>query len=584
MAIIELNPFAFSLPAPSFGGSLVLDPAIPFAANLNPPRGIEPSPLVPAQSPPSPRVSQPFEPPGWMIPAVGIGGGVADGFAFAGRLFTTGVMPEPRTILPASPMGAAIREALVNISSDPVNNVAWQSLMTAFAHARGLGGMTLNIADGRWGFSGAAGHWSDLAEEARSGWDFWNKQEEGWQDAERFLGSLRARPLRIAREPLPLLHRSKFEFLRDLWHTSPVTPHDGTWEGNTGKRDGDGNQVSSEYRNNLLDMDETPSDGNFDAQETLRGKIEGKRSRAVEYLLNSGTDFINNMFDAMLICHKSEDGFVNFFDELYKSHFLTGGKESDLGFIGGGNIFMVRVSTINIPQAESDVFDVKFGIQTVRKVRSKVKYERKAELRMLLDEPLYFMGVFNMLSNNNRIIFDGISPDRMLPHGFAAFSSGSIVRESLKNKKVRIDLVVKHQKLMRNLQIENLISNPDIYGWRYSRNRNVIGMAGLRSKELPLWWFEDVKFLGQGDGLNFDRDNPNTVDMGFPFLFKRCIKIDRQYRFGTNQTEQFAGRGGGDNEGDFMTEFSVVDERVLSDFFHMRSNQEWFYGKGDSRD
>jgi len=141
------------------------------------------------------------------------------------------------------------------------------------------------------------------------------------------------------------------------------------------------------------------------------------------------------------------------------------------------------------------------------------------------------MGIFNTISNNNRIIFDGISEKNRYPKGFATFSTNSIIRESIINKAIRVDLVIKQELFLKHLEEE-------LRNTKTNAERNFIG---LRREELPVWWFEDVKFVGQTENLQFDRDGDTTTDMTFPFLFKRCIKIDRQFRHGVSQTEQFNG-------------------------------------------
>jgi len=334
--------------------------------------------------------------------------------------------------------------------------------------------------------------------------------------------------------------------------------------------------VIPDYRPNLNELDERLNEGTRDASASLRPKLENKRNQAIEYLLNSGTDFIDNMFDVMLICSRGSgrDGsFTNFFEELYKSKFIGGNLPP---FLSYGNIFMVRATTIDVPQSESESFDLKFGIHAIKKVRTKVKYERRADLKVLMDEPLYFMGIFNMISNNNRIVFDGISERNRYPKGFATFSTQRIIKENILSKNIRIDILIKHQKLMNNPEVENLRNNKGINGWKYdtSLNRTVINHAGLSSAELPLWWFEDVKFLGQGDDLVFNRDNAEKLDLTFPFLFKRCIKIDRQFRHGTEQTIQFDGK-----PIDGIERF--IDERLVKESFYEQSNQEWYYDKSN---
>jgi len=338
--------------------------------------------------------------------------------------------------------------------------------------------------------------------------------------------------------------------------------------------------VIADYRRNLLELEPEPTNPDNSAEDNLLAKLTNRRSAAAEAILNSGPDFMKHMFDVMLVCSREDNkgAFSNFFDELYESSMLQGLRHQESGtnnVVGTGNIFMVRTAAITVPQMESDTFELKVGYETVKKVRSKVKYERKAELKVLLDEPLFFMSVFNLLSNNNKVIFNNLSTNNRYPIGFAPLTANNIVRESVISKQIRLDIIIKHQQLMNNTDVEYLkyrANNP----WYFSSNELVKSFAGLQSKELPLWWFEDVTFLGQSEGLTFGREDSTIQEMSFPFLFKRCIKIDRQFRHGINQTALFDG-----NELKDSFELRNMDETILSRSFAGQSYQEWYYGQSN---
>jgi hypothetical protein len=46
------------------------------------------------------------------------------------------------------------------------------------------------------------------------------------------------------------------------------------------------------------------------------------------------------------------------------------------------------------------------------------------------------------------------------------------------------------------------------------------------NKKMPVYVFEDVKFLGQNDGFNFTRDTADKLTAQFPFIYRRDYKID----------------------------------------------------------
>jgi hypothetical protein len=45
-------------------------------------------------------------------------------------------------------------------------------------------------------------------------------------------------------------------------------------------------------------------------------------------------------------------------------------------------------------------------------------------------------------------------------------------------------------------------------------------------KKMPVYVFEDVKFLGQDNGFSFVRDSANKLVAQFPFIYRRDYKID----------------------------------------------------------
>jgi len=280
---------------------------------------------------------------------------------------------------------------------------------------------------------------------------------------------------------------------------------------------------------------------------------------AIDYMLKSGWDFMKHMFDvALLITSKNTDSgaYRNFFTEIYKSKYFKNIPPNNPQFFGDSGCFMVRVSSIEIPQPISETFELKSPIHTIKKVRTKVSFERKGELKMLMDEPLFFLNIFNLISNNNYTINDikkvdnrfffreNNSSDQIynINNLFTPFSTINIIQNNFLNqagedairKNIRIDLIVKHQKL-GNYEFD----------WKNTKNirRNIAvdgdtispitrALAGLQADETPLWLFEDVNFLGEGSDISFDRDAQNTLEMVFPFVFKRVVKIDRSRRGG----------------------------------------------------
>jgi hypothetical protein len=313
------------------------------------------------------------------------------------------------------------------------------------------------------------------------------------------------------------------------------------------------------------------------AQETLNKQISNMRNKSIEYLVQSGADFMKHAFDIMLVCSSENSEDVNSFENFFKKIAADSSTiKINFGESADSGCFMVRAGSIDIPQIENDSFTYNFLFSKVKKVRSRIKYEKRAELKMLLDEPLIFMNFFNLLTNNNSTIFNSLHADNRYPMKFAPYSTNRLIKENIVSKKIRLDIIVKHQKLLHYSQFEELR-----HAWNQANDTmtDVQHFAGLDSSELPLWWFEDVNFLGQGSDLTFDRDNANTVEMNYPFLFKRCVKVNRLHKGGSNNGVRTPLQVTGESMN--QLEFNLLSEKVLTksedaDFFENQSDQEWF--------
>jgi hypothetical protein len=143
----------------------------------------------------------------------------------------------------------------------------------------------------------------------------------------------------------------------------------------------------------------------------------------------------------------------------------------------------------------SETYDIRSSFSTIKKIGTKVAYERKSEITFLMDEPLYILDELNAFSNNGRNLLDfDLGPDPVQKK-----LTPLTINSLLKGGKSRLDLIVRHNDLLNKSVDEKSFQ--------------------------PLWLFEDIIFLGQKDDLSFDRDNAETQQIAFTFLFKRCTAI-----------------------------------------------------------
>jgi hypothetical protein len=284
-------------------------------------------------------------------------------------------------------------------------------------------------------------------------------------------------------------------------------------------------------------------------------------NRSAEFLMSSGADFIKNMYDVafVLTIPDNDKEIMDIVDkgfplcnDIYFNHVLNGAASLN-------SLLMVRTSSINIPQMENDTFTIKWLNQNITKVRSKVKYERKAELKMLLDEPLYMRLLINILSGTSRagkMEIDQKNYGHMPTH----LSPGDYISP------YNLNILVKHEALLHNPYFEELKET-----WRKTFKDGLeTGFAGPRPAELPIWWFQDVKFLGEGSDLTFDRDGTGVTELSFPFIFSRCIKYDRNAKFTSGEVKNPFNEV--TNEKGTIT---VRDTKNLSDITMNQGDQNW---------
>lgn len=211
----------------------------------------------------------------------------------------------------------------------------------------------------------------------------------------------------------------------------------------------------------------------------------------LHYAIQSGGDFLKHQFDVILVRY---DKNLNAHDHIGTSRLtledkLLGKRPID------GQTYMSRAVSVSVPQMISQTYDIRSGFSTIKKIGTKVVYERKSEITFLMDEPLYVLDELNAFSNNGRSLLDfDLSPDPVQKK-----LTPLTINSLLKGGKSRIDLIVKHNDLLSKSIDEKSFQ--------------------------PLWLFEDIIFLGQKDDLIFARENADTQQIAFTFLFKRCTAI-----------------------------------------------------------
>ena len=92
-----------------------------------------------------------------------------------------------------------------------------------------------------------------------------------------------------------------------------------------------------------------------------------------------------------------------------------------------------------------------------------------------------------------------------------------------------------------------------------------IGMANIRpdNARSMFWVFEDVKFLGWNDGLEFGHTSTGSQELTTDFIFKRLIRVDPMY------LENYLGGTIGK-----AFELTSINDSVISSELKIKSNYE----------
>jgi hypothetical protein len=290
------------------------------------------------------------------------------------------------------------------------------------------------------------------------------------------------------------------------------------------------------------------------------------KNRSMYYLMSSGSDFINNMFDVAIVFQGLDENDPNFksFSTVLQNSVTDGISINQLTNGSNETVLMVRTSSIEIPQIENETFPIKYLGYSINKVRSKIKYDRKSSLKMLIDEPLYVRLLFNLLSGTSKAAdFRKKSSNKEIEvkrrgdydHRPKRFYPGHLTSN------LKIQILVKHEALLNYPYLIEMKNNWRKMGFN-TGNDNMVGFAENTPAEYPVWWFQDVRFLGEADDLTFDRDNTTFTELTYPFVFSRCIKMDRSVKIvDENIFEKVYGNG------------DTTDK--LLDFTGYQSNQEW---------
>lgn len=253
-------------------------------------------------------------------------------------------------------------------------------------------------------------------------------------------------------------------------------------------------------------------------------------SNFAKQILVTGADFAKNFFDTFLFAVKSNGKSItqdDAFNDLAQQSKNNEEKLPNLWRTVGMYSFTTRTTRVEIPQPKAQTFDYTVGQYVIRKIKSEWDMPKKSSLTMRIDGLAYYIDAINLLSQNSD---NAVLNDKGIDHlSFMGFNKH--IAEDLKNG-TRLDLVVRHTNPNDEGLKNSWLKNAERAVYRESATPDSqIGMANIRpdNARSMFWVFEDVKFLGWNDGLEFGHNSTGSQELTTDFIFKRLIRVDPMY-------------------------------------------------------
>ena len=210
-------------------------------------------------------------------------------------------------------------------------------------------------------------------------------------------------------------------------------------------------------------------------------------------------DAMSNMFDVLFIIQKSDNT-----KEVLTDNSDTKGRLSPL-------LLSARISNIDIPSKVLESQNIDFLSTTVEKASSGWSASFQSSFTVRADEDLYYNDVLNSLAGTSNYdvtqkwlstypveYYIGEIP---MAYSYRVYSGVDSAIDNLRLGRYRVNIEVRR---VYNKKLYQTIKN---------------------YKAQDAFVFENVKFLGSGSDIEFNRDSAGTEDLKYDFIFRRCYKI-----------------------------------------------------------
>lgn len=225
-------------------------------------------------------------------------------------------------------------------------------------------------------------------------------------------------------------------------------------------------------------------------------------SSAVKAILNSGPDFTSNQF-----CIYFQIEGKNFVQDLEL-----------FNFINDEFLLNTRIQSIKIPSKKISTFTQEVFSGKFENIEQKIEDDGKSSFVIEMDARLDFISVINFL----------VSGDYF-------FERNAVNTQSLKLDAAKLNILVYTGKALD-------IRGHD-YEWEYKAGNNNGGfqrnierdsfinkIRNIKEVTHQYFMFEDVKFLGTGEGISFDSSANTMQTKTINFIYKNCGLIEEKVK------------------------------------------------------
>lgn len=213
---------------------------------------------------------------------------------------------------------------------------------------------------------------------------------------------------------------------------------------------------------------------------------------SVGAIFNSGFDWVTNHFSAYLTIEQDDlDPFKVLNQKAYRSSVLN--QEG----------FMIRFGKMTIPSLRNEVFELKIGERTIKKLKSTKQMTRQLSYTFKLDDPLEWLHWYSQLSG----VYNGPSENRYKANSHR------------QNRKL-------------NMYVRQLGSRYDYLkegdGFKFHSDDYSNLQSHLTDNHLQFFKIEDVKILGMSD-IEFNVDSSDAKEITIDFVFKTIKRLREDF-------------------------------------------------------